>query len=40
MINKTDKLSYDFKINGSKLKPDPLDIAIDKMLNLIMDLVG
>ena len=32
MISKTDKLSYDFKINGSKLKPDTLDIAIDKIV--------
>ena len=32
MISKTDKISYDFKINGSKLKPDPLDIAIDRIV--------
>jgi len=32
MISKTDKLSYDFKINGSKLKPDPLEIAIDNIV--------
>ena len=32
MISKTDKISYDFKIHGSKLKPDPLDIAIDKIV--------
>ena len=33
MISKTDETSYDFKIsNGFKTNPDPLDIAIDKIV--------
>lgn len=33
MINKTDETSYGYKINnGYKINPDPLDIAIDKIV--------
>ena len=32
MISKTDETSYDYKINHSKTKHDPLDEAIDKIV--------